>query len=158
MGTKFYREFMKKIALASDHAGFELKEIVKRALQSYSDVEVQDLGPNTSEEPVDYPDYARKLAKNLVDIGILICGSGIGMSIAANRFKNVRAALCTTPAFAKLARAHNDANVLVLPGRFLKEADAKACIEVFLNTPFDGGRHQQRVEKLSENGYNNDNF
>lgn len=143
---------MKKIALASDHAGFTLKEIVKRILQNYDDIEVIDLGPVTAEQSVDYPDYAKKLAENLVDIGVLICGTGIGMSIAANRFKNVRAALCTTPEFAKLARAHNDANVLVLPGRFLNEEDAKACLDVFLTTPFDGGRHQQRVEKLSKNG------
>lgn len=143
---------MKKVVLASDHAGFALKEIVKRALLSYGDIELTDLRPSTSEEAVDYPDYAKELATHLVDIGVLICGTGIGMSIAANRFKNVRAALCTTPAFAKLARAHNDANVLVLPGRFLNEEDAKACIDVFLNTPFDGGRHQQRVKKLSENG------
>jgi len=142
---------VKKIAIACDHAGPELKKMLKQDLGS--EVEVVDLGTDGSES-VDYPDYAVKLANYLKDkqdtYGILICGSGVGISIAANRFTHIRAALCQDKEVAILARQHNDANVLVLGARLLDEDAVKEIVQAFFNTAFEGGeRHERRVEKLA---------
>ena len=139
-----------KIALASDHAGFELKEAIKKYIVSH---EIVDFG-TFSEESMDYPDTgfqaAESVASGECDRGILICGSGIGMSIVANKVKGVRAALCLTTEFAKLARNHNDANILVLPGRFISHHLAGEIIRVWLSADFEGGRHRRRLEKIKE--------
>lgn len=141
-----------KIALGSDHAGFKLKEALKGFLIS-KNLKVLDEGAY-SEDAVDYPDFAKKVADDIknknADFGILICGTGIGMSIAANRIKGIRAALCLFPEMAKLARSHNDANVLVLPGRLISSELAQWITEVFLNEKFEGGRHEKRVKKIEE--------
>ena len=138
-----------KIYIASDHAGFALKEgILKLSQES-----IVDLGTNSS-EIVDYPDYAYNLVEHLksdVDSrGILICGSGIGMAIAANRDKNIRAGLAFNPEIAKLMRQHNNANVLVLPGRFIDVQAALKCVDNFLSTNFESGRHKKRIDKLNK--------
>ena len=137
-----------KIFIASDHAGFDLKKQILHKVKE----NLIDLGANT-EESVDYPDYAKKLVSKIRTTenskGILICGSGIGMSIAANRDRNIRAGIAFEPEIAKLMREHNDANVLVLPGKFMNIQDVLKCIENFLTTNFAGGRHQNRVKKLS---------
>ena len=137
-----------KIFIASDHAGFDLKKQILNTVKE----NLIDLGANT-EESVDYPDYAKKLVSKIRTTenskGILICGSGIGMSIAANRDRNIRAGIAFEPEIAKLMREHNDANVLVLPGKFMNIQDVLKCIENFLATNFAGGRHQNRVKKLS---------
>lgn len=137
---------MRDIVIAADHAGFQLKQ---QLIEYLKDHQVTDLGC-FSETAVDYPDYAKKLAAEISSskMGILICGSGIGMSISANRLNNIRAALCMNEELAKLAREHNDANVLVLGARFTDLDTAKKCLDNFLNTPFNAGKHQQRVEKL----------
>lgn len=131
--------------IASDHAGVALKaQLVAR-------FGATDLGAHT-EASVDYPDFADALCEKIIagvaERGILICGSGIGMSIAANRHKGIRAALCTSCEMAALARAHNDANVLVIGARLCSEEEVTAMLETFLHTPFEGGRHKRRVEKL----------
>lgn len=141
----------KKIFIASDHAGFLLKEFLIKELVEL-DFLVSDLGCDSSEKSVDYPDYAQKLSKKITkvsDFGILICGSGIGISIAANRFTHIRAALCHNIKSAKLARADNDANVICIGARFIKEKNAISLVKNFLNTEFEGGRHERRVKKLS---------
>ena len=136
------------IFIASDHAGFDLKKQILNTVKA----NLIDLGVNT-EESVDYPDYAKKLVSKIRTTenskGILICGSGIGMSIAANRDRNIRAGIAFEPEIAKLMREHNDANVLVLPGKFMNIQDVLKCIENFVTTNFAGGRHQNRVKKLS---------
>ena len=138
------------IILASDHGGYALK---KELLKFFAkcNIVVDDIGTFT-EEPVDYPDYAyaanEKVAESVDNIGIYICGSGIGMSIAANRNRSIRAALCTSTKFASLARRHNDANVLVLPGRFISKGKAIAIVKEFLTRKFESGRHLKRVNKL----------
>jgi ribose 5-phosphate isomerase B len=141
---------MEKIALASDHAGFLLKKLVEKQLKGKG-YEVLDLGTN-SEDPVDYPDYANLMAETLkegeVKVGVLICGSGLGMSMVANRHKGIRAALCHSSKSAELARLHNDANILVLGGRLIKQKDAMSCLDKFLSTRFEGGRHSKRVSKI----------
>ncbi|HOO81365.1 MAG TPA: ribose 5-phosphate isomerase B [Alphaproteobacteria bacterium] len=138
-----------KLAIACDHGGYSLKEAIKA---HFSDVEWLDLGTN-SNDSVDYPEYGQKLAKAIaggeVQQGIVICGSGIGISIAANRNPAVRAALCTDVTMARLTRAHNDANVLALGARIIGEEVAFDIVEIFLNTEFEGGRHRRRVDKLS---------
>tara|TARA_B100000029_G_scaffold231161_1_gene228632 strand:+ start:207 stop:629 length:423 start_codon:yes stop_codon:yes gene_type:complete len=135
------------IFIASDHAGFDLKQDLILA-KSYNFL---DLG-TFNNESVDYPDYAKdlvsKVNSNPNSKGILICGSGVGMAIAANRNKKIRAGLAFNPEIAKLIRSHNDANVLVLPGRFMNIQDALKCIDNFLNTNFEGGRHQNRILKI----------
>ncbi len=140
-----------KIALGADHAGFELKEKIKRHL-SNKGIDVDDHGTN-SPQSVDYPDYAffvaEQVAAGKVQYGILVCGSGIGMSIAANKVHGVRAAHVTSEVEAQLSREHNDANVLAIGGRTLEESAAYKIIDRWLNTEFAGGRHQQRVEKIS---------
>jgi len=139
-----------KIALASDHAGFELKEAIKEYLK---DFRVIDFG-TTSVESMDYPDLgfaaAKAVADKTCDRGILICGSGIGMSIVANKVPGIRAALCHTVQIAQLSRRHNDANILVLAGRFISKYLAKDIIEAWLSTEFEGNRHQRRIEKITK--------
>ena len=139
-----------KILIASDHAGFELKERLERALADRG-FDVQDLGTN-SEDSTDYADYAHPLAEQVekgeVKRGVLMCGTGLGMSYAANRHANVRAAVAWTPEIAKLAREHNDANVLVLPARFVTDEQAVEILDAWLDTPFQGGRHARRIQKV----------
>jgi len=136
-----------KFLIASDHAGFDLKQSLKA---EFPQIEWIDLGTH-SKESVDYPDFATNLCQSLPTLasyGVLICGSGQGMAIKANRYKHIRAALCWTPEVAEVARAHNDANVLCLGSRFIDLANAKEILLRFSQTPFEGGRHQQRVNKL----------
>lgn len=138
------------VAIASDHAGYELKQALKEAIEAHGLAAI-DLGPANS-DPVDYPDMATALAAALADgraqRGVLICGTGIGISIAANRHRHVRAALCHDVTTAKLARQHNDANVLAMGSRVVGPNVARDCLDAFLTTPFEGGRHQRRVDKL----------
>ncbi len=140
-----------RIAIAADHAGVDLKAALNGILCARG-YDVLDLGTNTVES-VDYPDYAAKLAAALAEgqasRGILICGTGIGISIAANRFPHVRAALCHGVTEARLARQHNDANVLALGARITGVEIARDCLVTFLDTPFEGGRHQRRIDKMS---------
>jgi len=139
-----------KIVIASDHAGFELKASLKQSLLDEG-YEVLDLGAHSTES-VDYPDFAAALAGAIRDgqaeRGILICGTGIGISIAANRHPGIRAALCHDTTGARLSRMHNDANVLVLGARMVGAEVAKDCVATFFSTPFEAGRHSRRVEKL----------
>ena len=140
-----------EIFLASDHGGARLKSTLISHLTDNGMV-ATDLGPNASGTSVDYPDYAAKLARSLRSnhgIGILICGSGIGMSIAVNRYEWIRAALVYDETSARLCRKHNNANVIVLGERLMGELTAISCVNVFLNTNFAEGRHHRRVEKLS---------
>lgn len=140
-----------KIAIASDHAGFELKAVLKQELEKLG-FEPLDLGAD-GPASVDYPDFGNKLAASLkagaAKRGVLICGTGIGISIAANRHAHVRAALCHDGLSARLSRLHNDANVLCLGARVTGVDVARDCLAVFLGTEFEGGRHQNRVAKLS---------
>ena len=140
----------KKIALAADHAGFEEKEKIKNTLDELG-IEYEDMGTMTPES-VDYPDYAQKVAESVAsgnyEQGLLVCGSGTGMAIAANQVKGVRAAVAWSPEIAALARQHNDANVLSLPARFLSEADSAAVVKAFFESDFEGGRHGRRVDKI----------
>src|SRR4051794_9848321 len=139
-----------KILIASDHAGFERKQFVEKVLRDRGFV-VEDLGP-TNAESIDYADFAHPLAKRVADgeveQGVLLCGTGLGMSYVANRYPGVRAAVAWAPEIAALAREHNDANVLVLPARFVGEAEGRAILKAWLETPFAGGRHVRRVEKI----------
>lgn len=138
------------LVFASDHGGFEYKEYLKEVARDWG-YNVIDCGTHSTVS-VDYSDYIKPVVQEVQAgaRGVLICGSGIGMSIGANRFKGIRAALCSDYLMAKLARSHNDANVLVLGERLIGKEQAIACLEVFLNTPFQGGRHERRVEKLDE--------
>jgi ribose 5-phosphate isomerase B len=145
------KSLTKSIIIASDHAGFLMKEKVKIYLNK-SKIKSLDLG-TFSEERVDYPDYAKKLAlliRKKSSFGILICGSGIGVSIAANRFKKVRAAVCYNQLSASLARKHNNANVLCIGARLIRFNEAKKIINTFISTKFEGGRHTKRVKKLDK--------
>jgi len=139
-----------KVLIASDHAGFDLKEQVERVLRDRG-FEVEDLG-TSSAESTDYADYAHPLAKRIasgeVKQGVLICGTGLGMSYVANRYPGVRAAISWAPEIATLARQHNDANILVLPARFVSPADAEKIVDSWLAAKFEGGRHARRVEKI----------
>ena len=141
---------MKKIFISSDHAGFKLKEAIKKYLLSKK-LPFQDLGPNNNNR-VDYPDFAHKVAKKVKisknNVGILVCGSGMGMNIVANRHKNIRAAQCFNLKSTKLSRLHNDANIITLGSRLLTKKNALSCISVFLNTKFEGGRHSKRIRKI----------
>ena len=141
---------MKKIFLSSDHAGFKLKENIKLHLDKKK-IEYSDLGP-FNDDRVDYPDYAHKVAKrvktNNNHIGILVCGSGIGMNITANRHKNIRAAQCFNLRSTRLSRLHNDANIITLGSRLLSKKDALSFISIFLKTNFEGGRHKKRIKKI----------
>jgi len=142
------------IAIASDHAGFELKNVLKDDLSELG-YEVLDLGTH-SPESVDYPDFGDALAKTLKEgkaaRGVLVCGSGIGISIAANRHREIRAALIHDALGARMCRLHNDANVICFGGRMVGEDVARDCLRIFLETEFEGGRHSRRVGKLSEIG------
>ena len=141
-----------RIAIGADHAGFELKEKIKQRLAQQG-IEVRDQG-TVSNESVDYPDFARKVGEQVagkqVDLGVLVCGSGIGMAIAANKVPGVRAANVTTEYEAQMSREHNDANVLAIGARVLKDDQAFAIVDKWLSTPFAGGRHQRRVDKIME--------
>ena len=136
------------ILLASDHGGHQLKEYIKKYLEEKG-IEYKDFGCD-SEESCDYPDYAHDAANQIKDgdFGIFICGTGNGINMTANAHNNVRSALCWMPTIAKLARAHNNANVLALPGRFMDKITAFNCVNEFLNTKFEGGRHQKRIDKI----------
>ena len=142
----------KKIAIGSDHAGFEAKVQAKREIEHLG-LEIEDNGTN-SLQSVDYPDFGapvgQAVASGEVDRGVVICGSGIGISIAANKVHGVRAALCWNEDTARLARQHNDANVLCIGARFIPPDEAARMIRVFMETDFDGGRHAERVEKLTK--------
>jgi len=141
---------LKKIFISSDHAGFKLKENIKIFL-SKKKINIIDLGPKNSDR-VDYPDYAHKVArmvtKNKNFKGILVCGSGMGMNMAANRHKNIRAAQCFNTKSTKLSRLHNDANIITLGSRLLTKKNALNCVSIFLNTKFEGGRHNKRIKKI----------
>ena len=141
---------MKKIVIASDHAGYSLKEYVKKFL-SRKKLQIKDVGVNSNEK-VDYPDYAHKLSKvikkNHNSIGVLICGSGQGMIMAANKHKNIRAALCYNVKSTKLSRLHNDANVITLGSRLISKKNALKYLNIFLKTKFEGGRHKKRIRKI----------
>ena len=141
---------MKKIFISSDHAGFNLKEQIKKKFsKKYL---FQDLGTNNSKVSVNYPNFAHRLCKkvsnNTKNIGILVCGSGIGMSMAANRHKKIRAAVCYSVKNTKLSRLHNNANIITLGSRLIKKNTAFKCIETFINTKFEGGRHIKRIKKI----------
>jgi ribose 5-phosphate isomerase B len=139
-----------RIPIAADHAGFEMKQKLVSVLRKLG-YEPDDLGA-TSPEPSDYPDYAHPVAHAIssgaAKRGVLLCGSGIGMDIVANRHPHVRAALAWNPEIAQLSRRHNDSNILVLPSRFMSEEDAEASLRAWLDTAFEGGRHERRVEKI----------
>ncbi len=139
-----------RIPIASDHAGFEMKERMCAVLTEMGYL-ADDLGTHNAES-CDYPDYGHPLAKQVSSgaaaRGVLLCGTGLGMSYVANRYKGVRAAVCWTPGISSLARRHNDANVLVLPARFISDDGAVAILRTWLDTPFDGGRHERRVAKI----------
>jgi ribose 5-phosphate isomerase B len=141
----------KPLALAGDHAGYELKSFLVKVLTA-ENYNLVDLGPNSTES-VDYPDFAHKLGKAVNDgvysRGIAICGSGNGVNMVVNKYPGVRGALCWNSEQAELTRRHNDANILSLPGRFIDFDDAIKAVKLFLNTDFEGGRHQLRVEKIA---------
>lgn len=143
-----------KVAIGADHAGFPLKEILKRYLLEKK-IEVKDFG-TYSEQRTDYPDFAHSVANAVknkeVDFGLLLCGSGNGINMAANKHAGIRSALCWNSEITKLARQHNNANILSLPARFIEEAEAKKCVDTFLFTPFEGGRHEGRVRKIDYQG------
>ena len=141
---------MKKIFISSDHAGYNLKEQIKKKFnKKYI---FKDLGTDNSKTSVNYPDFAHKLSKkvskNSKNIGILVCGSGMGMSMAANRHKKIRAAVCYSVKNTKLSRLHNNANIITLGSRLTKKNIAFKCIDIFVNTKFEGGRHKKRVRKI----------
>lgn len=142
----------KRIALAADHAGFEEKEKLKDTLSDLG-IEFEDMG-TVSPDSVDYPDYALKVARAVAngdyEQGVLVCGSGTGMAIAANKVHGVRAAVAWSPDIARLARQHNDANVLSLPARFIGDDQAKEILKAWFDADFEGGRHGRRVEKITE--------
>ena len=141
---------LKKIFISSDHAGFKLKETIKSYL-SEKKISFEDMGPYNNDR-VDYPDFAHKVSRrvklNKNNVGILVCGSGMGMNIAANRHKNIRAAQCFNLKSTKLSRLHNDANIITLGSRLLTKKNALSCVGVFLNTKFEGGRHLKRIKKI----------
>ena len=143
---------MKKIAIASDHGGFYLKKSVIAHLENDS-WEIDDLGPS-NEDSVDYPDYAVKLAESIisknVERGIVICGTGVGMSIVVNRFPGIRGTLCSDVYTAKMCREHNDSNILIMGGRVIGEGLAFEIVDTWLSTAFEGGRHQRRLDKINE--------
>ena len=141
---------MKKVYIASDHAGFTLKEQIKKKF--VNKINIIDLGTDNSTTSVNYPNYAHELCKKVSldnkNIGILVCGSGMGMSMAANRHKKIRAALCYSIKNTKLSRLHNNSNVITLGSRLIKKELAFKCINTFLSTPFENGRHLKRVKKI----------
>ena len=144
------KSLFKKVSLASDHAGFNLKERIKKFLIKKK-IKIIDLGPKNNSS-VDYPDYAKKVARNVLskksNVGILVCGSGTGMAMSANKFKKIRAAVCYNKASTRLSRQHNNANIMALGARLTKKSDVTKLVNVFLNTKFEGGRHLRRVKKV----------
>ena len=141
---------MKTIFIASDHAGFNLKKAI---VKKYSKkLRIMDMGTNNSKKSVNYPDYAHKLclkvSKKKSNIGVLVCGSGMGMAMSANKHKKIRAALCYSVKNAKLSRLHNDANIITLGSRLTSRNKAFNCLNAFLNTKFEGGRHKKRVKNI----------
>lgn len=153
--VKVYSVKKKKIALASDHAGYYMKNKVLDYLLK-EEYEVKDFGC-FSEDSVDYPDYAHPMSDAVssgeFDLGISICGSGNGINMTANKHQGIRSALCWNEEISRLARAHNDANICALPGRFINESEAYLIVRTFLNTPFDGGRHKTRIDKIPIKSY-----
>jgi len=143
---------LKKIAIGSDHAGYKFKEFLKQFLQS-QEYNITDFGTN-SEESMDYPDPIHPLARAVenkeFDKGIIICGSGNGVAMVANKYSSVRAAVCWNEEITRLSRSHNDANIIALPARFITQEQALTFVQVFLSTVFEGGRHLRRVEKISQ--------
>ena len=141
---------MKKIFISSDHAGYKLKELIKIHLNK-KNIKYFDLGPK-NDNRVDYPDFAHKVAKkvkiNNNHAGILVCGSGMGMNITANKHKNIRAAQCFNLKSTRLSRLHNDANIITLGSRLLTKKNALNCVSIFLDTKFEGGRHIKRIKKI----------
>lgn len=141
-----------KIAIGCDHAGFVLKKEIESTLKELNCI-VEDFGTHSSDS-VDYVDYGEKVAEAVsqgdIDKGILICGTGIGMSIVANKYPGIRASLCDNIFTAKMSRLHNDANILIMPGRIIAPELAKEIIKIWLSTPFEGGRHQVRLDKVTE--------
>ena len=141
---------MRKISISSDHAGFELKETIKNFLIKKKFL-VLDLGP-IDDRSVDYPDYAKKLARSIIskksDTGILVCGSGTGMAMSANKFKKIRAAVCYNTKSTKLCRSHNNANIIAIGSRLTNKSLALKLVMIFLKTKFDGGRHKRRTNKI----------
>lgn len=139
-----------KVAIAADHGGFAMKEALKK---HYNKLDMLDLGTNSADS-VDYPDFAKKMTRVILskaaDLGILICGTGVGISIAANRYKGIRAALIYSAEVAKLAKQHNNANVLVFGGRTMAVNDVISFIDTFLQTEYEGGRHQRRLDKIED--------
>lgn len=142
-----------KLAIGCDHGGFELKEEILKFLKTISNIQVSDLGP-AGKDSVDYPDFGAKVSeavsKGAMDRGILICGTGIGMSIVANRFPGVRAALCHDHFTAQMSREHNDANLLVMGERVIGKGVALEMVKTWLDTEFSGGRHQKRLDKITD--------
>lgn len=140
-----------KISIGSDHAGFELKEVIKQYLKNIADVNVDDKGCY-SQERCDYPDFAHLVSNDVISgeylFGILICGSGNGINMTANKRNGIRSAICWNSEIANLARLHNDANILTLPGRYISNEEAIRCVEEFLKTGFEGGRHSDRIKKI----------
>ena len=140
----------KKISLASDHAGFVLKEIIKKKLIK-NKVKVLDFGPY-NKDSVDYPDYAKKVARNIsskkTNMGILVCGSGTGMAMSANKLRKIRAAVCYNSVSTRLSRTHNNANILALGSRLTNKREALKLVNIFLSTKFEGGRHLRRIKKI----------
>tara|TARA_B100002051_G_C16324736_1_gene433922 strand:- start:161 stop:598 length:438 start_codon:yes stop_codon:yes gene_type:complete len=144
------KSIFKKICISSDHAGYRLKEHIKTCLVK-KDISLIDLGPFQIKS-VDYPDYARRIAKRVAkkrsDVGILVCGSGTGMAITANKTKGIRAAVCYNSKSTRLSRQHNNANIIALGSRLTKKSEAMKLIKIFINTKFEGGRHLRRVKKI----------
>jgi ribose 5-phosphate isomerase B len=141
---------MAKIIIGCDHAGFPLKETIRQYLANLG-YDINDVGTN-SREPVDYPDFGTRVAERVssgeFDRGILLCGSGVGMAIVANKFSHIRAVVCLDEETARMSRLHNDTNILVLAGRRTEEVEAKSITRLWLNTEFEGGRHQLRIDKI----------
>ena len=144
------KSLFKKVSLSSDHAGYKLKEKIKKSLVKKK-IKIIDLGPKT-DSSVDYPDFAKKVARNILskrsNIGILVCGSGTGMAMSANKFKKIRAAVCYNKASTSLSRKHNNANIIALGSRLTKKSTALKLVNIFLSTKFEGGRHLRRVKKV----------
>lgn len=142
---------IEKIAIGSDHAGFDLKENIIKHLNAKG-IEVKDFGPFNNDR-ADYPDYAHPVAKAITnkdaELGILICGSGNGINMTANKHQEIRSALCWQKDIAEMARLHNNANIIALPARYISEKTALDCVDIFIETEFEGGRHEGRVSKIS---------
>jgi ribose 5-phosphate isomerase B len=145
------KSLFKKVCISSDHAGYNVKEKIKSYLVK-NEISITDLGPFNNNKSVDYPDYAKKIAKRVKnkvsDVGILVCGSGTGMAMAANKYKGIRAAVCYNTRSTYLSRLHNNSNILCIGARLTKKDKIKKIVSYFLNTRFEGGRHKKRVKKI----------